>query len=191
MLFLARRDRYARRDRRGDDRMIDTGRQRGDHHVDAARDRIAGREVDGLRVGAERVRHLGELVVVAIGEQHPVDAGRVDELARGAGTDRADADDERGRHGHRSAFTEIRDLRARANRRWWAARRPCPRTRASIPTAPAAPSTRSRRLKTFTTRECIEHAARRDSGAPNGPPAPLLRCFACPGAIAQSVRAHP
>ena len=99
------------------------------------------------------------MALVAIGEQQTVDARGVDELTRGAGADRTDADDERGRHGPirslaRSPKFGAFELAPTAGGRRHAA---LAAHRASIPTAPAAPSTSSRRLKTFTTRECIEH----------------------------------
>ena len=77
--------------------MVDTGRQGRHHHVDVGRNRIAGREIDCLRVLTERAGHLGQLRVVPIGQEQPVDAGGVDELARRPGAYGAYAHDERGR----------------------------------------------------------------------------------------------
>ena len=189
---------HPRRDRRGDDRMIDAGRQRGHDDVDVGRDRIARREVDGLRVGTECLGDLGQLGVVAIGEQQPVDAGRVDELARGAGADRADTDDERGRHRTPQRSTEPRPDTHR-NSGPSSSRQPpvvggtppLPRTRASIA---------DRAGGTEHEQQALEDL--HDAGVYRAPPGlrevtpasirtPLLRCSACPGAIAQSVRARP
>ena len=84
---------------------------------------------------------------VAVGEQDRREAGRVDELARGARTDLADADDERDGH---DRLTGTRARRARANRLRWSATSPLPRKRAIAPIAPATPSTSSTRRNVFT-----------------------------------------
>jgi len=53
VLFLTRRDGNTGGDRGGHDRMVDAGRQRGDHDVDAVGDRVTRREVDSLGSAAE------------------------------------------------------------------------------------------------------------------------------------------
>ena len=55
VLVVARRDRNAGRDRRGDHFVVDAGGQRGRDDVDVGRDRVAGREVDRPR-RADRAR---------------------------------------------------------------------------------------------------------------------------------------
>ena len=174
VLVVARRDRHAGRDRGG---RRPRGRRRPAARyatdVDAGGIGSPGVKSTRLRVGAERVGDLGQL-------RRRRDRRAARRSKPGVSTSwRAARVPTAPTPTTSAVVTGIRAPRARANRRSSAARRPCRASARCSPIAPATPSTSSTRLKTFTTRECIEQARTRRTGRARAHG--LLRCVACPG----------
>ena len=80
-----RRVRDARADGAAGQRGVGLAGQRGDDRVEVGGERIVAPELVGLGAVVQRARDLARVLEPARGDDHPVDAGGVDELAGGRG----------------------------------------------------------------------------------------------------------
>ena len=115
-----RRERDRRANRASRQVSVGTGWQRGRNHVHSWKRGVA-REIDRLDSVVQRDRDPLRAFDVVRRDEHAIDTRRVEQLARGAHADVAEADEEDRAH----ALNGSRDLRARATRQLCGERCPC------------------------------------------------------------------